>query len=98
MELLFVTIIGAGIGALLRYLPPDRVKYGSLLLPSVAAAVTAVVWVGLLWLGWTFDGAWIWVVSLMAGGLAALATALVLPKRRIRSDARMLARLSGGKT
>jgi hypothetical protein len=97
MELLFVTIIGAGIGGLLRYLLPGRDKYGVLVLPAVAAVVTAIVWVGLVWLGWTFDGTWIWVVSLAAGAAAALVTALVTPKQRVKADARLLRELSGGK-
>jgi hypothetical protein len=97
MELLFVTVIGAGIGGLIRYVLPQRRTYGVLLLPAVSAAATAIVWVGLVWLGWTFDGTWIWVASLGAGGLAALATALLLPRRRVEHDARTLVQLSGGK-
>lgn len=93
MELLFVTVIGAGIGALLRYALPQRDTYGALLLPAIGAAVTSLVWVGLVWLGWTFDGGWIWVVSLVAGGAAALIAALVLPRRRAAHDARTLTQL-----
>lgn len=95
MELLFVTVIGAGFGAILRYVLPQRSTYGALLLPAISAAVTAVVWVALLWIGLTFDGTWIWVASLGAGALAALAVALLLPKRRIEADARKLNQLAG---
>ena len=98
MELLFVTIIGAGIGAIVRYSLPGRDTYGSALLPALAAAVTAAVWVGLLWaLQWSFDGGWIWLVSLAGGAAAALITALLAPKRRVAKDARLLAELSGSK-
>jgi hypothetical protein len=97
MELLFVTVIGAGLGALFRYILPRRDTYGALLLPALSAAVTAIVWVGLVWLGWTFDGTWIWVVSLAAGALAALLVALYLPRKRLAQDARRLVELSGGK-
>lgn len=95
MELLFVTVIGAAIGGILRYLLPGRGAYGSLLLPAVGAAVTASVWVGLVWLGLKFDGTWIWVISLGVGGLVPLVLALVLPRRRGRTDAAALAELSG---
>jgi cyanate permease len=97
MELLFVTVIGAGLGALVRYTLPQRGTYGALLLPAAAAAVTAAVWVGLVWVGLTFDGTWIWVFSLFAGGAAALVLALVLPRRRVAEDAQRLAQLSGGR-
>jgi hypothetical protein len=97
MELLFVTVIGAGIGAIVRYSLPRRGMYGVLLLPAVAAAVTSVVWVALLWLGLTFDGGWIWVASLGSAVAVSLAVALLLPRRRIESDAALLTKLSGGK-
>jgi hypothetical protein len=96
MELLFVTVIGAGVGALVRYVFPRRATYGALLLPAASAAVTSAVWVGLVWLGWKFDGGWIWVVSLVAGGLVSLILALTLPSRRVQKDAELLARLSRG--
>lgn len=97
MELLFVIVIAAAIGLIIRYLVPQRGTYGVLLLPAIAAAAGSIVWVALLWVGLTFDGTWIWVASLTASGIAALVVALVLPRRRIESDARLLAQLSGGK-
>lgn len=95
MELLFAVIIAIGIGFGVSYLTPGRDTYGFLLIPAVSAAVTAVVWVGLLWLGWTFDGTWIWVVSLVLGGLAALGVCLVLPKRRQAADEDLQRSLAG---
>lgn len=97
MELLFVTVIGAGIGLLARYVFPQRGTYGVFLLPAISAAVTAIVWVALLWIGLTFDGAWIWVASLSAAIAVSIATALVLPRRRDESDARLLTALSSAK-
>jgi hypothetical protein len=97
VELLFVIVIAASLGLGVRYHVPHRGTYGVLLLPSVAAAGGAVVWVVLLWLGWSFDGTWIWVVSLAAAGIAAIVVGLVLPRRRIEADAQLLAQLSGGK-
>jgi hypothetical protein len=97
MELAYVTVIGAAIGALARYALPGRRSYGLLLLPAISAAVTAAVWVGLLWLGWKFDGGWIWVVSLVAAGIAAIVAALAIVRYRANADQRLLHHLSAGR-
>jgi len=68
MELLFVVLGGAILGLAARYSLPRRHTYGSALVPAVGAGVAAVVWVALTWLGWAWDGGWIWVVSLVAAG------------------------------
>ena len=93
MELLFVTVIGAALSLGVRYAVPGRQTHGLLLVPAVGASATAVVWVVCLWLGLTFDGGWIWVISLVLGPLAAFAVAFVLPKRRDAADAALLERL-----
>jgi hypothetical protein len=97
MELLFVVLIVAGFGFILSYSLKGRETYGIVLPAAVASAVASVVWVGLLWLGFTFDGGWIWLISLTAGGIAALVVALVVPPRRRAADRALLTRLSGGK-
>ncbi|CAN5177462.1 hypothetical protein BH11ACT3_BH11ACT3_02190 [soil metagenome] len=97
MELLYVTVIGAAIGTIVRYVLPGRRGYGLLLLPGVGAVVTAAVWVGLVWLGWKFDGGWIWVVSLVAAGVASILAALLVVRARRNADAHLLHQLSGGK-
>jgi CHASE1-domain containing sensor protein len=94
MELAYVTVIGAALGALARYALPGRRTYGLFLLPAIAAAVTAAVWVLLVWLGWTFDGGWIWVVSLVAGGVSAIVAALMIVRYRANADQRLLSHLS----
>lgn len=94
MELVYVTVIGAALGLLARYLLPGRRTYGILLLPAASAAVTATVWVGLVWLGWTFDGGWIWVVSLAAGLIAAIVIPIALPRYRAAYDERLMHQLA----
>jgi hypothetical protein len=93
MELLFVTVIGAAFALGVRYLVPGRQTHGLLLVPMIGAAATAAVWAICVWLGLTFDGGWIWVISLVLGPLTALAVALVLPKRRATADDELLERL-----
>jgi hypothetical protein len=94
MELLFVTLISFCIGLGVRYALPGRDTYGVALIPSVATVVTAIVWVGLTWLGWKFDGGWIWAVSLVAGGLVGLVLALAVPRTRHGRDESLLQQLS----
>jgi hypothetical protein len=86
MELLFVTLIAFCIGLGARYALPGRDAYGVALVPAIAAAVTAIVWVGLTWLGWKFDGGWIWVVSLAAAAVVSLVLTLVVPRVRTVKD------------
>jgi len=95
LELVFVIVIGASIGGILRYLLPGRTAYGALLLPAIGASVASGVWAALLWAGLTFDGGWIWVFSFVAAGVASIATALVLRRSRPISDERRLEQLIG---
>jgi quaternary ammonium compound-resistance protein SugE len=94
MELLFVTLIAFCIGLGARYALPGRDAYGLALVPAIAAAVTAIVWVGLTWLGWKFDGGWIWVVSLAAAAAISLVLTLVVPRIRTTKDETKLQQLS----
>lgn len=94
MELLFATVGGALLGTLFRYVIRGRSAHGELLLPAVGTVVAAIVWSSLTWIGWSFDGGWIWVVTLVASGLVTLALAIWLPSRRRSADAALLATLS----
>jgi len=97
MELLFVVLISATIGLVVRGLVRGRDTYGMALLPAVSTAAAAIVWVALLWLGWRFDGTWIWVVSLVVGGLSALVLGLRIPSARRAADTALYASLAGSK-
>jgi hypothetical protein len=94
MELLFVTLISFFIGLGVRYALPGRDTYGVALIPAISAIVTAAVWVGLTWLGWKFDGGWIWVVSLGAGVVISLVLALAIPRSRKSHDDTLLQQLT----
>ncbi len=94
MELLFVVIGAAGLGAIPRYLLADRDRYGSALLPSVSVAVASIVWAGLTWLDWPFDGGLIWWASLIAGTVAAFVVALLIPRKRKVRDTELFETLS----
>ncbi|MHA6668966.1 hypothetical protein ACX3O0_08860 [Homoserinimonas sp. A447] len=94
MELLFVVLLATCLSLAVRYIFRARETFGEAMFPAVGAAVAAVVWAGLTWLGWPFDGGWIWVVSLIAGPVVCVLIGLFLPKRRKKADAAMLDSLS----
>jgi hypothetical protein len=94
MELLFVVLLAASLSLAVRYLFKARETFGSAMFPAIGAAVASVVWAGLTWLQWPFDGGWIWVVSLVAGPIVCVLIGLFLPKHRQKADAAMLDTLS----
>jgi uncharacterized membrane protein YeaQ/YmgE (transglycosylase-associated protein family) len=96
MELLFVALGGTVAGLAARYLMPGRSTQGSVLVPAIGTAVASLVWVLLTWLGWAYDGGWIWWVSLTVAVLASVASTLVLTRTRSASDKRMLDTLMSG--
>lgn len=78
-------ILGIGV----YFLVPRRESYGAAMLPAASGAITAVVWAGLTWASWKFDGTWIWVVSLAAGCVGSAAAGLLLARRREAADDRL---------
>jgi hypothetical protein len=94
MELLFAVLGGIVIAGGLRYFFPHRHSYGVLLLPALGGAVAAIVWAGLTWLGWKFDGGWIWVASLVLPAIVAALVAVLLSRRRVAADEQLLQTLS----
>lgn len=94
MEMLFVVLGGVLLGIGVYFVLPGRPKFGAAVPPAVAGAATAVVWAGLTWAGWKFDGGWIWIVSLAVGVAASGLTGFVLGRMRSAADERMFERLS----
>jgi len=90
MELLFVALGGAFLGIAARYLLPGRHTHGSMLVPAVGTAVASIVWVALTWLGWAWDGGWIWWVSLILAAAGSVAAGIWLGRSRTRGDRQML--------
>ncbi|MES2094090.1 MAG: hypothetical protein V4531_09805 [Actinomycetota bacterium] len=91
---MFVTLGGALLGIAARYGVPKRDTHGALLVPAIGAVVASVVWAALTWLGWKFDGGWIWVVSLVAAGVVSALASVFLGRRRAARDSELLSRLS----
>jgi len=94
MELIFVVVGGAILGLAAQFVVPLRHLRGVAVGPAIGAAVASVVWVALTWLGWAWDGGWIWVVSLVLAALVPAAVLYLLSPRRERADATLFERLS----
>jgi quaternary ammonium compound-resistance protein SugE len=95
VELLFVALLGALIGAVARYALPYRATHGALLMPAVGAASAMVAWVTLIWAGLPRDQGVIWIASLGVSALVAAVVDLVVGRRRSAQDARDLAAVGG---
>ncbi|WP_255576890.1 hypothetical protein [Cryobacterium inferilacus] len=91
---MFVALGGAILGLIVRYALPRRLTHGSVLVPAVGTGVAALVWVALTWLGWAWNEGWIWWVSLIVAGIAAVLADILLGKRREAADLAMLHRIT----
>ncbi|SEC52746.1 hypothetical protein SAMN04489806_3134 [Paramicrobacterium humi] len=90
MELLFIMLFGVCVGLAARYALPWRAQHGSMLIPALGGIVSAIVWLALTWLGWAWDGGWIWVVTLAVTAIVCVAVDLVLGSSRNKADAATL--------
>ena len=95
MEILFVLLLGAGIGAIARYSVPGRVRSGVVLLPAVGAGVASVLWVALTWAGLAWDAGLIWWLSLIGAAVTSVAAALLLGRIRTARDEELFRSLAG---
>jgi hypothetical protein len=94
MELLFVALGGALLGLAARYALPRRLTHGSVLIPAVGTGVASLVWVALTWLGWAWDGGWIWWVSFTVAAIASVVVDVFVGRRREAADLAMLHTIS----
>lgn len=97
MEIIYATVLGMAIGAVLRYALPGRGHYGMLLLPAIGAVAGALVWTAATWLGWKPGGGWIWGLAIVAPALISAASIVLITRARTAIDERMLERLSSGR-
>ncbi|HEU5222166.1 MAG TPA: hypothetical protein VFU07_00595 [Candidatus Lumbricidophila sp.] len=92
MELIFIVVMGAIIGAVARYALPHRETHGSALLPLLGTAVSAVLWVALTWAGLKWNGGWIWLATLVGTAVIAFVFTRLLAQSRVHADSQLLER------
>ena len=91
MELLYAEVVAVVLGLLVHAALPRREQTGVLLLPAVAGAAGAIVWVALTWAGVAQDSPWIWLASLAAAVLSAAGIGVPLRRARAAADRARLA-------
>lgn len=95
-SLVYVTVVGAGLGVIARYVLPGRKTYGLVLLPAIGAAVAAATWVVVQWFA-LLEFPLTWIVSLSGALVVSVVVALIVSRKRTVADAHHMHVLSGGK-
>jgi uncharacterized membrane protein YeaQ/YmgE (transglycosylase-associated protein family) len=92
MQLIYAETVALVLGLAAHALLPRRELTGVLLLPAVAGAACAIVWVGLTWAQVEQGGAAMWLASLLAAILSAVVVGVLVRSVRQRQDDARLAR------
>lgn len=93
MELIYAETVAIVLGLAAHAVLPRRHQTGALLLPAVAGAACAIVWVGLTWARVEQGGAAMWLAALLAAVLSAVTAGLLVRTARQRADDERLARV-----
>jgi len=93
MQILLGILIGAVVGLVVHFALPGRNGRGMVVAPIVGAAVAAVVWAGLTWLGFGIDAPWIWLAAIVIPAVVTVPVVLALAAARRRTEAAERARL-----
>jgi hypothetical protein len=92
VQLIYAETVALVLGLAAHAVLPGRTLTGVLLLPAVAGAACAIVWVGLTWARVEQGGAAMWLASLLAAILSAVAVGVLVRNARRRRDEERLAR------
>ena len=92
MQLIYAGTVAIVLGLAAHAVLPRREQTGVLLLPAVAGAACATVWVVLTWAQVEQGGAVMWLASLLSAALSAVGLGTVLRRSRTRADEARLAR------
>jgi len=92
VQLIYAETVALVLGLAAHAVLPRRMLTGVLLLPAVAGAACAIVWVGLTWARVEQGGAAMWLASLLAAVLSSVAVGVLVRGARQRRDDERLAR------
>jgi len=91
VQLIYAETVALVLGLAAHAVLPRRELTGVLLLPAVAGAACAIVWVGLTWARVEQGGAAMWLASLLAAVLSSVAVGVLVRGARQRRDDERLA-------
>jgi hypothetical protein len=91
VQLIYAETVAIVLGLAVQAVLPRRELTGVLLLPAVAGVAGAIVWVGLTWARVQQGGSAMWLASLLAAVLSAVAVGVLVRGARHRSDEARLA-------
>ncbi len=91
MQLIYAETVAIVLGLAAHAVLPRRGLTGVLLLPAVAGAAGAIVWVALTWAQVQQGGPAMWLASLLAAALSAVVVGVLVRTSRSRRDELVLA-------
>lgn len=91
MQLIYAGTVALVLGLAVHAVLPRRELTGVLLLPAVAGAACAIVWVGTTWARVEQGGPAMWLSSLLAASASAVVVGLLVRTARERRDTARLA-------
>lgn len=94
MELVLIVTAAGLIGVAVRYLIAGRQSHGLAVMPAAGIIVGSLAWGVLIWTGAPESAWWSWTIALGLATVAAIALALVLPRRRAAADEALWAELT----
>lgn len=89
VDLVVITLLAAGIGAVVWAADKRHHKYGALLPAGVAVVASLLTWIITVSAGLSYQPGWTWVpwiASLVVGAIASAAVALTLGRSRAAYD------------
>ena len=92
--MMFAVIAALAIGLSIRYSMAGRDRVGVALIPALATATGALVWVVGIWCGLLATEPWLWLITFAVSGAVAFYVNLRITRKRIAADNEVFGRIA----